>query len=83
MKSSKLNSIVADWQKRIMGGEEAKISFLYPYSSINLKKVKNLRKFNNNYARYINCKLLEPYWKLIILSEVMKNHNKQMINSYR
>ncbi len=76
MKESKILSIAEKWKQFIIKGGNPSLELLYTYSSISLKKKKNLRKFRNAYYRYINIYLVTEYWGLVIFTLIYKTNLK-------
>lgn len=76
MKESKVLSIAERWKQFIIKGGNPSLELLYPYSTISLKKRKNLRKFKKAYYRYIDMSLVTEYWGLAIFILIYKTNLK-------
>jgi len=62
------------WIERIERDKELiKISDLYPYSKINLKKKRNLKKFNKNVERYVSHRVYMKYFGILVTTPLMRS----------
>lgn len=61
------------WIKKLDNDEYIQIADLYPYSKINLKKKRNLKKFIKNVDRYIPHRVYMKYFGILIATPLMKS----------
>ena len=78
MKKNKVDIIAQNWREQIITSGKQTIELLYPYSKINLKKKKNLRKFRKCYHRYVNMDLVNEYWGLVAFTMIYKSNLKML-----